>query len=63
MLYNAGYHSLRDIASAKPKDLLSSVAHLPHRTAVQIIDSAKMLLIERAETLQGEAEQMLLGLN
>ncbi|XP_069161547.1 helicase POLQ-like [Procambarus clarkii] len=62
MLYNAGYHTLQDVANSEPRDLVNSVEHLPHRIAVQIINSAKMLLIERAETLQGEAEEVLLGL-
>nr|XP_045595489.1 helicase POLQ-like [Procambarus clarkii] len=62
MLYNAGYHTLQDVANSEPHDLVNSVEHLPHRIAVQIINSAKMLLIERAETLQGEAEEVLLGL-
>ncbi|XP_042881987.1 helicase POLQ-like isoform X2 [Penaeus japonicus] len=62
LLYNAGYHTLKDIANANAKDLTQCVDHLPLRTAAQIVSSAKMLLLEQAEALQGEAEEVLLGL-
>ncbi|KAK8731519.1 hypothetical protein OTU49_007645 [Cherax quadricarinatus] len=62
MLYNAGFHTLKDIANSEPSNLVEIVKHLPYRAALQIINSAKMLLIERADTLQGEAEEVLLGL-
>ncbi|XP_063606008.1 helicase POLQ-like isoform X2 [Penaeus indicus] len=62
LLYNAGYHTLKDIANANAKDLTQCVDHLPFRTAAQIVSSAKMLLLEQAEALQGEAEEVLSGL-
>ncbi|XP_064096289.1 helicase POLQ-like [Macrobrachium nipponense] len=63
MLYKAGFHTLHDVANAEPRSLVESVEHLPYRTATQIISSAKMLLLEKAESLQGEAEEVLLGLH
>ncbi|XP_068249203.1 helicase POLQ-like isoform X2 [Palaemon carinicauda] len=63
MLYKAGFHTLHDVANAEPRSLVENVEHLPYRTATQIINSAKMLLLEKAESLQGEAEEVLLGLN
>lgn len=62
LLYNAGYHTLKDIANASAIDLTRCVDHLPLRTAAQIVSSAKMLLLEQAEALQGEAEEVLSGL-
>lgn len=42
LLYNAGYHTLKDIANANAKDLTQCVDHLPLRTAAQIVSSAKV---------------------
>ncbi|KAK7084778.1 hypothetical protein SK128_001976 [Halocaridina rubra] len=63
MLYKAGFKTLHDIANAIPADLSASVEHLPYRTAALLINSAKMLLLEKAETLQGEADEVLSGLH
>lgn len=42
MLYDAGYCTLQDVASAEVKSMSQKVEHLPFRTAVQIIQSAKV---------------------
>lgn len=41
-LYDSGYHTLKDIANAEPKELIKCVGHLSYRNAVQIISSAKV---------------------
>ena len=42
LLYNAGYHTLKDLANAKIQDLAACVPHLSFRNASQIISSAKV---------------------
>ncbi|XP_049791288.1 uncharacterized protein LOC126198771 isoform X2 [Schistocerca nitens] len=62
-LYNAGFKTITDVANADPKQLVRMVDHLPTRVAKQIVSAAKMLLIQKAETLREEAESVLDGLN
>ncbi|XP_043192767.1 helicase POLQ-like [Amphibalanus amphitrite] len=61
-LYAAGYRTLADVANADPEALVRTLDHLPRRVARQIVDSAKMLLLEKAEALQEEAEFLLDGI-
>ncbi|XP_037087624.1 helicase POLQ-like [Pollicipes pollicipes] len=61
-LFAAGYKSLSDVANADPEALVRTLDHLPRRVARQMVDSAKMLVLEKAEALQEEAEFMLDGL-
>ncbi|XP_036891491.1 helicase POLQ-like isoform X1 [Sturnira hondurensis] len=58
-LYNAGYKSLTHLANADPEVLIRTIDHLSRRQAKQIVSSAKMLLHEKAEALQEEAEDLL----
>ncbi|KAM9677657.1 helicase POLQ-like isoform 2-T2 [Trichechus inunguis] len=58
-LYNAGYKSLMHLANANPEVLIKTVDHLSRRQAKQIVSSAKMLLLEKAEALQEEVEELL----
>ncbi|XP_058403401.1 helicase POLQ-like isoform X3 [Diceros bicornis minor] len=58
-LYNAGYKSLIHLANANPEVLIRTIDHLSRRQAKQIVSSAKMLLHEKAEALQEEAEALL----
>ncbi|XP_029411175.1 helicase POLQ-like isoform X2 [Nannospalax galili] len=58
-LYNAGYKSLKHLANANPEVLVRTIDHLSRRQAKQIVSSAKMLLHEKAEALQEEAEELL----
>ncbi|XP_018421487.1 PREDICTED: helicase POLQ-like [Nanorana parkeri] len=58
-LYNAGYTTLAHLANADPRLMVKTIEHLSKRQANQIISSAKMLLNEKAETLQEEVEELL----
>ncbi|GFY42173.1 helicase POLQ-like [Trichonephila inaurata madagascariensis] len=58
-LYVAGYKTLPDIAKAHPRDMVEKIVHLPYKTANQIISAAKMILMEKAETLREEAELLM----
>ncbi|XP_041527548.1 helicase POLQ-like isoform X2 [Microtus oregoni] len=58
-LYGAGYKSIMHLANANPDVLVRTIEHLSRRQAKQIVSSAKMLLHEKAQTLQEEAEELL----
>lgn len=58
-LYSAGYRSVVHLANANPEVLVKTIDHLSRRQARQIVSSAKMLLHEKAEALQEEAEELL----
>ncbi|KAL1790926.1 helicase POLQ-like isoform X1 [Sigmodon hispidus] len=58
-LYSAGYKSIMHLANADPEVLVRTIDHLSRRQAKQIVSSAKMLLHEKAEALQEEAEELL----
>ncbi|KAM5194262.1 helicase POLQ-like isoform 2-T2 [Mantella aurantiaca] len=58
-LYNAGYTTLAHLANADPQVMVKTIEHLSKRQANQIINSAKMLLNEKAEALQEEVEELL----
>lgn len=62
-LYNAGYRSLRDVASAEPTRLVRELDHMPKKAAYQIVAAAKLLLIQKAASLRDEASEYLDGLN
>ncbi|CAB3374017.1 Hypothetical predicted protein [Cloeon dipterum] len=55
-LFKAGYKTLLDVASANPKEMVGKIEHLPTKVANQLVSSAKMLLMEKAESLREEAE-------
>ncbi|XP_057628255.1 helicase POLQ-like isoform X1 [Chionomys nivalis] len=58
-LYSAGYKTIMHLANANPDVLVRTIEHLSRRQAKQIVSSAKMLLHEKAQTLQEEAEELL----
>ncbi|XP_030046424.1 helicase POLQ-like [Microcaecilia unicolor] len=58
-LYNAGYKTIAHLANADLEVLIKTIEHMSRRQAQQIVTSAKMLLIEKAEALQGEVEDLL----
>ncbi|XP_052591466.1 helicase POLQ-like isoform X2 [Peromyscus californicus insignis] len=58
-LYSAGYKSVVHLANADPEVLVRTIDHLSRRQAKQIVSSAKMLLHEKVEALQEEAEELL----
>ncbi|XP_050714708.1 helicase POLQ-like isoform X2 [Eriocheir sinensis] len=63
LMYKAGLKTLQDVAICEPRTLMGAVRHLSYVSALQIVNTAKMLLIDKAETLQMEAEQMISGLS
>lgn len=62
-LYKVGYRTLQDLVNADPVDLVAAVDHLPRRVAYEIIAAAKLLMLEKAETLQEEADSIKADLN
>jgi POLQ-like helicase len=61
-LYQAGYTSLGGVARADPRQLVGSVAHLSHKAAQLMVQSARLLLIDKAESLHEEADEVLLDI-
>ncbi|KAG5444478.1 Helicase POLQ-like [Clonorchis sinensis] len=61
-LYSCGFCTLKDIASAQPSELISRMSpYLSRRAALQLIQTAKMLVSERADALRQEAIELLDG--
>lgn len=58
-LYDAGFKNLQLIAKATEKQLVDAVEYMNGRVARQIIAASKLLLLERVETLRGEAQDVL----
>jgi len=58
-LYSNGFKSLEDIAKSNVRELVDKIEHLNSRVAKQLISAAKILLIERVETLRNEAQDCL----
>ena len=56
-LSDAGFNSIKSIASADPNNILNLQLNLKHSR--QIVSSAKLLLLEKVETLKEQAD----GLN
>ncbi|CAN8006454.1 unnamed protein product [Ixodes hexagonus] len=61
-LHQAGLRTLRDVACTEPRALVRLLAPLPLRVAQQVVSAAKLLLLKRAEDLQEEAQQVLVGM-
>ncbi|KAK6628654.1 hypothetical protein RUM43_002469 [Polyplax serrata] len=61
-LYEAGYKTLHILAVTEPNNLVQTIDHLSLRVASQIVAAAKLLLMEKAENLKEEAEDVLEGL-
>ncbi|TPP62228.1 Helicase polq [Fasciola gigantica] len=63
-LYSAGFCTLKDIASAEPRDLTTRLApFLSRRKANDLIQAARMLISERADALRLEAAELLTGVH
>ncbi|XP_063873211.1 helicase POLQ-like isoform X2 [Scylla paramamosain] len=62
LMYKAGLKTLQDVAKCEPRRLMQAVIHLSYVSALQIIHSAKMLLIDKAQVLQMEAEEIVMGM-
>ncbi|XP_031628246.1 helicase POLQ-like [Contarinia nasturtii] len=56
-LYNAGYKKIEDVARAKPKELVDNIEHMTNRLANQLVSAAKVMLLEKLENLQEEAQE------
>ncbi|TRY60899.1 hypothetical protein DNTS_035160, partial [Danionella cerebrum] len=59
-LFSAGYKTLAHLANADPQILVQTIENLFKKQANQIVASAKMLLKEKAESLQEEVNDMLM---
>ncbi|XP_076824561.1 helicase POLQ-like isoform X2 [Clavelina lepadiformis] len=57
-LYNAGYKTLSELAVADVTALVRNIEHLSRKQANQLVASAKILLTEKIETLQEEADEL-----
>lgn len=58
-LYDAGFKNLQLIAKATEKQIVEAVDFMNGRVARQIIAASKLLLLEKVETLRGEAQDVL----
>ena len=61
-LHSAGFTGVGDIARAQPRDLVEKVEHLGYKAAQSIIQGAKLIMLERVETLRDQAETAMLDM-
>ena len=57
-LFKAGFDKVHKVASAQPKDLFEAIDLLSNQQAKQMIASAKVLLKEKVDALEEEAEEL-----
>ncbi|KOC69610.1 Helicase POLQ-like [Habropoda laboriosa] len=62
-LYNAGFRTVQCIAKANPSDLQNKIPYLNKRAVIQIIEAAKLIIVEKVEDLKEETEDFLSGIN
>ncbi|XP_068988082.1 helicase POLQ-like [Bombus flavifrons] len=62
-LYNAGFKTMQCIAKAQPMDLQEKIPYLSKKTARQIIEAAKLRIVEKIEDLKEEREDILDGIH
>ncbi|CAO1419813.1 unnamed protein product [Diamesa hyperborea] len=62
-LFAANYRTLDDIAQAQPTELVQAIRNLNQRTAIQIIQAAKLSLIEKIDSYQDRVQEMLKVVN
>lgn len=62
-LYKAGYKTLQSIAKADPREIKEKIPYLSNKIIAQIVAAAKLLLLQRAEDLKDEWEDILDGIN
>jgi len=61
-LHSAGFTGVGDIARAQPGDLVSKVEHMSYKAAQSIIQGAKLIMLEKIETLKEQAETAILDM-
>jgi len=61
-LHSAGFTGVGDIARAQPRDLVSKVEHMSYKAAQSIIQGAKLIMLEKIETLKEQAETAILDM-
>ena len=57
-LLNAGFKKIADVANAEPQQLTMAIRFLSTPKAMDVIESAKMILKNKVEALEEEAEEM-----
>ena len=57
-LLNAGFKKIADVANAEPQQLTKAIQFLSNPKALDVIESAKMILKNKVEALEEEAEEM-----
>jgi len=61
-LHSAGFTGVGDIARAQPGDLVAKVEHLGFKAALSIIQGAKLIMLEKVETLRDQAETAMMDM-
>ncbi|XP_050447937.1 helicase POLQ-like [Cataglyphis hispanica] len=61
-LYKAGYQNLQSIAKADVREIKEKIPYLSNKMIMQIIAAAKLLILQRAEDLKDEWEDVLDGI-
>ena len=57
-LLNTGFKKIANVANAKPQQLTKAIPFLSNPKALDIIESAKMILKNKVEALEEEAQEM-----
>ncbi|CAL1683577.1 unnamed protein product [Lasius platythorax] len=62
-LYKAGYRTLQSIAKADAREIKEKIPYLSNKMVTQITAAAKLLILQRAEDLKDEWEDVLDGIH
>ncbi|XP_072752620.1 helicase POLQ-like [Anoplolepis gracilipes] len=62
-LYKAGYRNLQSIVKADAREIKEKIPYLSNKMIIQIIAAAKLLILQRAEDLKDEWEDVLDGIH
>ena len=57
-LLNTGFKKIANVANAKPQQLTKAIPFLSNPKVLDIIESAKMILKNKVEALEEEAQEM-----
>ena len=58
-LLNIGFKKIADVANVEPQQLTKAIPFLSNPKALNIIESAKMILTNKVEALEEEAQEMM----